>query len=76
MSSSTSTTTQRTPTRAGATTAQVAERFMVSQETVRRWVRSGRIPSFRAGLLLRFDLDEVEATLRVPASKGDGDASS
>ncbi len=52
--------------RAGATTAQVAERFRVSGETVRRWVRSGRVPSFRAGLLLRFDLDEVEQALRVP----------
>ena len=64
-----STTMQQTATRgrAGATTAQVAERFRVSGETVRRWVRSGRVPSFRAGLLLRFDLDEVEQALRVPA---------
>ncbi|MCK6574671.1 helix-turn-helix domain-containing protein [Myxococcota bacterium] len=54
--------------RAGATAAEVAERFRVSTETVRRWARSGRVPTFRAGLLLRFDLAEVEAALRVPAS--------
>ena len=50
--------------RAGATTAQVAQRFVVSPETVRRWARSGRVPAFRAGFLLRFDLQEVEAFVR------------
>jgi excisionase family DNA binding protein len=55
--------------RVGATTAEVAERFRVSGETVRRWVRSGRVPSYRAGLLLRLDLHEVEEALRVPATR-------
>ncbi len=61
-------------TRAGATTTDVAERFRVCPETVRRWARSGRVPAFRAGAVLRFDLDEVEVALRVPAASASDDA--
>ena len=59
--------------RVGATTAQVAARFLVCPETVRRWARAGRVPSFRAGTLLRFDLDEVEDALRVNGATADDD---
>ena len=31
------------------TVAQVAERFQVSQETVRRWIRSGQLPVLELG---------------------------
>lgn len=48
----------------GATTVQVAERFVVSEQSVRRWARSGRIPAYRAGSQFRFDLAEVEEALR------------
>jgi excisionase family DNA binding protein len=33
-------------------------------EVIRRWARSGKIPSFRTGRVWRFDLDAVEAALR------------
>ena len=49
----------------GATTEEVARRFRVCGESIRRWARAGRIPAFRAGGQYRFDLDEVEAALRL-----------
>ena len=62
------------PPRSGMTTSSLARRFVVSEQTVRRWAMSGRIPSFRAGSVLRFDLNEVEAALRVQAAaQADGD---
>lgn len=59
--------------RVGATASEVAERFRVCAETVRRWARSGRVPAFRAGTLLRFDINEVEHALRVPSINEDDD---
>ena len=50
--------------KAGATTMQVAERFLVSEQSVRRWARSGRIPAYRTGSQFRFDLADVEEALR------------
>ena len=48
----------------GSTTRQVAERFKVCDETVRRWARGGRIPAYRAGVY-RYDIDAVEEALRL-----------
>lgn len=49
--------------RQGVTAAEVAERFNVSAKTVRRWADTGRVPCYRAGNVLRFDLDAVEQAL-------------
>ncbi len=49
----------------GATTEEVARRFRVCGESIRRWARSGRIPAFRAGGQYRYDLAAVEEALRL-----------
>jgi excisionase family DNA binding protein len=47
-------------------TRELAEVLAVSEDTIRSWVRDGRIPALRACRrgMLRFDLDEVLAALR------------
>jgi excisionase family DNA binding protein len=45
-------------------TADTAAALKVSEEVVRRWHSAGRIPGYRCGRLLRFDLDEVLDALR------------
>jgi excisionase family DNA binding protein len=42
----------------------IADDLHVNPETVRKWVREGRIPSYRAGRYLRFDPVEVRGALR------------
>jgi excisionase family DNA binding protein len=42
---------------------QVAVRWGMSVESVRRAARLGTIPSYKVGRLVRFDLDEVEKAL-------------
>ena len=43
----------------------VAERYGVSVQTVRRWVRESRIPYLRASRrVVRFRLDEVDRALK------------
>lgn len=54
---------------AGMTASEIAEHFGVTEKSVRRWALTGCIPAFRAGSRLRFDLEEVEAALRVQASR-------
>ena len=49
----------------GATTEEVARRFRVCGESIRRWARAGRIPAFRAGGQYRYDLAAVEEALRL-----------
>jgi excisionase family DNA binding protein len=49
-------------------TEDTADAIGVSAEVIRRWHKAGRIPGYRAGRLLRFDLDEVRAALRSPES--------
>lgn len=46
------------------TIEDVAAYVNVSVNTVRSWVKQDRIPFLKAGQLLRFDQDEVEAWLR------------
>ena len=50
---------------AGLTAAEVARHFAVTPTSVRRWVRQGRVPAYRVGSHLRFDLDAVKAALAV-----------
>jgi excisionase family DNA binding protein len=41
-----------------------AAHFDVSDKTIRRWIREGRLTSYRIGpKTLRIDLDEVDAML-------------
>ena len=49
------------------TVIEVAKKFGVHVETVRRWVRSNKIPYFRpTSHTIRFDLAKVEKTLAKP----------
>ena len=51
------------------TSKDIAQRFGVKVETVRAWVRDGRIPCIRASRkIVRFRIEEVEAALRQEAS--------
>jgi excisionase family DNA binding protein len=50
-----------------ATTEQVADRYAVSAESVRRGVRDKRLPALRVGRQLRFDLDVLDALFAQPA---------
>jgi excisionase family DNA binding protein len=51
------------------TSKDLAARFGVSVETVRGWVRDGRIPCIRASRkIVRFRIDEVEDALRQNAT--------
>jgi excisionase family DNA binding protein len=43
------------------TLQQVAERFHVHPDTVKRWVRAGRLAELRVGKVRRFSPDDVEA---------------
>lgn len=47
--------------------AVVAARFRVSSRSVYRLARDKKIPSYRVGRQLRFDLQEVSAALRIAA---------
>ena len=51
------------------TSKDLAKCFGVSVETVRAWVRDGRIPYIRASRkIVRFRMDEVEAALHQNAT--------
>ena len=53
----------------------VAARLLVQPRTVGDWARTGRLPAYRLGRLLRFRWEEVEralaATCRLPMDGGD-----
>ncbi len=46
------------------TTREVAQRLKVSDSTVRRMARQGRLPAMRVGKLWRFPLQELSVKLR------------
>lgn len=43
---------------------KVAELFHVSEVTVYRWAKNGKIPSFNVGGVIRFDYDEIMEYIR------------
>lgn len=45
------------------TKKQVAEYFQVCERTVDEWVRRKRIPFWKIGRTIRFDLEQVKAAL-------------
>lgn len=47
---------------------EIGEHLDVTAETIRRLHRSGRIPGYRVGRKLRFDLTEVREALRVAST--------
>ena len=54
---------------ASVSAQEVADRFRIHAETVRRMARAGKIPAFRTGRSWRFDLDEVEEVLRITTAE-------
>lgn len=43
--------------------ADVAEHLSVSQDTIRNWLKSGKLPTIRAGKQYKFRLSEVDKLL-------------
>jgi excisionase family DNA binding protein len=52
--------------------ATLANRLDVSEDTVRRWIRTGALRSLRLGSNVRVDAIELEAFLRRQASETTG----
>lgn len=50
---------------------ELADKLALPPASVRRLAREGRLPCYRAGRLLRFDLAEVRAALKA-GQEGDG----
>ena len=48
----------------GLSAREVAARFGLHPETIRRWARRGKLPAFHTGLMWRFDVSDVESALR------------
>jgi excisionase family DNA binding protein len=49
------------------TTEEVAKRLGTNVDTIRRWVRDGRIPAIRmGGRFIRLDWDAVMASMKRP----------
>lgn len=51
----------------------VASHLSVSKDTVRNWIKEGRLPAYKAGKMYKFKLSEVDQWLR--DGKLDGDTS-
>lgn len=43
--------------------ADVAEHLSVSQDTVRNWLKSGKLPIYKAGKQYKFRLSEIDKLL-------------
>lgn len=43
--------------------ADVAEHLSVSQDTIRNWLKSGKLPTIKAGRQYKFRLSEVDKLL-------------
>lgn len=43
--------------------ADVAEHLSVSQDTIRNWLKSGKLPTYKAGKQYKFRLSEVDELL-------------
>jgi excisionase family DNA binding protein len=44
--------------------ADVAEHLSVSQDTIRNWLKSGKLPTIKAGKQYKFRLSEVDKLLK------------
>lgn len=42
----------------------VAEHLGISQDTVRAWIKAGKLPAYKAGKRYKFKLSEVDAWVR------------
>jgi excisionase family DNA binding protein len=54
-----------------ASTPETAQYFGCNPETLRRLYRNGRIPAYKVGRVLKFDIDEVRTALRAGGSRPD-----
>ena len=54
----------KTPFEKWVNLADVAEHLSVSQDTIRNWIKSGKIPAYKAGRAYKFQLSEVDKCLR------------
>lgn len=45
------------------TVKEIAEELSVAPRTIIKWQRAGRIPYYKIGRAVRFDLDEVKAAI-------------
>lgn len=43
--------------------SDVAEHLSVSQDTIRNWLKSGKIPTYKAGKQYKFRLSEIDKLL-------------
>jgi excisionase family DNA binding protein len=46
------------------TLEDIAEHLSVSTDTVRAWIKNGKLPYYRAGKRYKFKISEVDAWLR------------
>ena len=44
--------------------ADVAEHLSVSQDTIRNWLKTGKIPTYKAGKQYKFRISEVDELLK------------
>jgi excisionase family DNA binding protein len=49
------------------TSREVAEYLGLSEPTIRAWVRMGKIPCYRLGRAVRFDLRQIETWVKKKA---------
>jgi excisionase family DNA binding protein len=60
--------------RALVTADVLAEQLGIKTQTVYVWVRQKRLPFYRVGRLVKFDLDEVLAHFKVEAEREDDES--
>lgn len=56
------------------TPAQVADLLQVTRRTVYAWIKSGRLPAYKAGNVVRIRCEDIEAFLK-PIEREDPNAS-
>ncbi len=42
----------------------IADHLSVSQDTIRNWLKSGKIPTYKAGKQYKFRISEIDALLK------------
>lgn len=42
----------------------VAEHLSLSKDTVRNWIKEGRLPEYKVGKMYKFKLSEIDALVR------------